>query len=155
MKGLSNVIMLVIILIIILSVFIPLGIEFMYFPQNNQEILFSKESYNYYHCLICQDIASGFLKISYSTQKVGGVYKVILTFCLAKGVGGIPICKINITEIFYYNQGHWCVVKLSYPIIISISYSPHSIIFYLNELSDLAIVTNYGNLIFIVPCSST
>ncbi|BDC17759.1 hypothetical protein [Acidianus sp. HS-5] len=154
MKGLSNVVMMVIILVIVLSIFIPLGIELMYFPQNDQTILYSKESYSYYHCLICQDISSGFLKISYSLQQKEGGYKVILTFCLAKDVGGVPICKLNISEILYYN-GKWCVVKSSYPLIVPISYAPHTITFCLTSPSDLVIVTNYGNLIFIAPGSST
>ncbi|MQL56148.1 hypothetical protein [Acidianus ambivalens] len=59
------------------------------------------------------------------------------------GVGETSICKINITEILYYTHGQWCIAKLS---IVPISYSPHSITFCLNTISDLAIVTSYGNL---------
>ncbi len=153
MKGLSDAVVAIFLIIIIISSLFPL---IMIMNQRNIDLANQSkyENYAYFRNLYSQYINNGIIQISYSV--LAGPQPQPQLF-VKENVEIItpPLYVLNITGIFCLNQGKWTEVDHSYPIIIHLSSFPSTICLPFTVKGDILVLLNNGVMVFLAPGSST
>lgn len=156
MKALSNVIAAMFLLIIL--IFISVSIATMLINTNSLKSTYQliSENYIYYHNLYNKYVSNGIIQIEYYIYPIGnGKYQPQLTFSENPEIVSVPLSVINITAIFCLKKGNWQEMPNNYPIVVPLSYYPHTINLPLvSSPSDIVILLNNGIMIFLAPNST-
>ena len=155
MKGLSNVVAAMIILIIVITLALTTAVTL---ELENAEYATSEyvmQNYEYFHDLVNSQLKNDILNVSYYAFPMSsGEYCIELTFHLNPNFESSGPYTLNITCIIAYTSSGLTPVKLEYPIKVFISPSPYTITFQYSGAPDLYIVLQNGVAVFLPPNSS-
>jgi len=157
MKGLSDAIAAVFLIIIIISSLIPLIIMVSNQRDINSANQLNYENYKYFRDVYCQEINNGVIQISYYVY-YNGQYEPQITFLENSEISIQPLYTLNITALFYLYKGSWNEIQYNYPIIVHLSPLPYTILLQsssIPEPADIAMILNNGIIIFLAPNSTT
>ena len=155
MKGLSNVVgaMLILIIVITLGLVTAVTLELENAEYTTSEYVM--QNYEYYHNLVNSQIKNDILNVSYYAFPQGnGEYCIELTFHLNPDFESSGPYTLNITCIIAYTSNGLTPVDLNYPIHVFISPSPYTVTFQYTGAPDLYIILQNGVSVFLPPNSS-
>ncbi|QXJ33826.1 hypothetical protein J5U22_00371 [Saccharolobus shibatae] len=155
MKGLSNVVAAILILI---TIFTSAIITVTTLQLENAQYVattYIAQNYYYFHNLVETQLENHILNISYFAFPLSnGDYCIEITFQLNPNVDYSNPYSINITSIIAFNNNGVSLLQIKYPIQILISSSPYTITFKYSSVSDLYVIFQNGVTVFIPPNSS-
>ena len=155
MKGLSNVVAAIIVIVILLTLGLATLTMLQMETGEYQASLSLVESSVYFRDLMESQLENGVLNVSYyASPTSANQYRLELTFQLNPNVGTTGPYSVNITEIFAYTSNGLVPINLNYPIEVQVSRSPYTVTFTYSSAPDIYIVFQNGVTVFLPPNGS-
>ena len=155
MKGQSNAVAAIIVIVILLTIGLTTLTMLQMETGEYQASLSVVESSAYFHDLMESQLKNGVLNVSYYAFPISSnEYCLELTFQLNPNVETSGPYSVNITEIFAYTSNGLVPINLKYPVEVLVSQSPYTVTFTYSSAPDIYIVFQNGVTVFLPPNGS-
>ena len=155
MKGQSNAVAAIIVIVILLTIGLTTLTMLQMETGEYQASLAVVESSAYFHDLMESQLENGVLNVSYYAFPISSnEYCLELTFQLNPNVETSGPYSVNITEIFAYTSNGLVPINLNYPVEVLVSQSPYTVTFTYSSAPDIYIVFQNGVTVFLPPNGS-